>query len=125
RRRRGSQRRGGAEGRAASAAQRERAAADGAGDFKKSGGILRQGAAVKFRFVKDHRRRWPVQVMCRVLRVTRGGFYAWLKRKPAKRQVRQDELLAKIRVAHAQNRELYGSPRVHRALLIDGEMVSR
>ena len=80
---------------------------------------------MKFRFVKDHRRRWPVQVMCRVLRVTRGGFYAWLKRKPAKRQVRQDELLAKIRVAHAQNRELYGSPRVHRALLIDGEMVSR
>ncbi len=40
---------------------------DGAGDFKKSGGILCQGAAVKFAFIKEHRRRWPVAVICRVL----------------------------------------------------------
>jgi putative transposase len=80
---------------------------------------------VKFAFVKDHRRRWPVQVICRVLKVTRSGFYAWLTRKPSRRAVRQAALLAKIRAAHAQNRELYGSPRVHRALLIDGELVSR
>ena len=80
---------------------------------------------MKFAFVRDHRQRWPAAVICRVLRVTRSGFYAWLKRKPSKRQQRQEELLAKIRVAHAQNRELYGSPRVHRALLIDGELVSR
>jgi transposase InsO family protein len=80
---------------------------------------------VKFAFVKDHRRRWPAAVICRVLKVTRSGFYAWLKRKPSARQIRQQDLLAKIRLAHAQNRELYGSPRVHRALLIDGEHVSR
>lgn len=80
---------------------------------------------MKFRFVKDHRRLWPVTVICHVLKVTRSGFYAWLKRKPSARQIRQEELLIKIRVAHAQNHELYGSPRVHRALLIDGELVSR
>jgi putative transposase len=80
---------------------------------------------VKFAFVKDHQRRWPVAVICRVLKVARSGFYAWLRRKPSARQVRQAQLLAKIRVAHAQNRQLYGSPRVHRALLIDGETVSR
>jgi transposase InsO family protein len=80
---------------------------------------------VRFRFVKDHRRRWPVQVMCRVLKVTRSGFYAWLKREPSARQLRREKLLTRIRVAHAENRELYGSPRVHRALLIEGEIVSR
>ena len=80
---------------------------------------------MRFAFVKAHRRRWPAAVMCRVLRVARSGFYAWLKRKPSARRQRQEQLLAKIRVAHAQNRELYGSPRVHRALLIDGELVSR
>lgn len=80
---------------------------------------------MRFRFVKDHRRRWPVQVMCRVLKVTRSGFYAWLKREPSARQLRREKLLARIRVAHAENRELYGSPRVHRALLIEGEIVSR
>lgn len=80
---------------------------------------------MRFRFVKDHRRRWPVQVMCRVLKVTRSGFYAWLKREPSARQLRREKLLTRIRVAHAENRELYGSPRVHRALLIEGEIVSR
>ena len=80
---------------------------------------------MKFAFIKTHRRCWPVQVICRVLQVKRSGFYAWLNRKPSARQLRQEELLAKIRVAHAENRELYGSPRVHRALLVDGEMVSR
>jgi putative transposase len=80
---------------------------------------------VRFAFVKEHQRRWPAAVICRVLKVTRSGFYAWLKRKPSTRQKRQEELTAKIRLAHAENRELYGSPRVHRALLIDGETVSR
>lgn len=80
---------------------------------------------MKFTFIKTHRQQWPVQVICRVLQVTRSGFYAWLKRKPSARQVRHERLLAKIRIAHAENRELYGSPRVHRALLIDGEVVSR
>ena len=80
---------------------------------------------MKSAFVKDHRRRWPVSVICRVLRVARSGFYAWLKRKPSARHRRQQELLAKIRVAHAENRELYGSPRVCRALRIGGEVVCR
>jgi transposase InsO family protein len=75
--------------------------------------------------VKEHRRRWPVSVICRVLKVSRGGYYAWRRRRPSARRQRQQELLKKIRQAHLDNRELYGSPRVHRALLIDGEQVSR
>jgi transposase InsO family protein len=80
---------------------------------------------VKFAFVQEHRRRWPVQVICRVLKVSRSGFYRWRVRKPSARQIRQEHLLERIRIAHRQNQELYGSPRIHRGLLIDGEMVSR
>jgi putative transposase len=80
---------------------------------------------VKFAFVNEHRRRWPVQIICRVLKVSRSGFYRWRRRKPSARQVRQEQLLEKIRVAHRENQELYGSPRIHRGLLIEGEMVSR
>lgn len=80
---------------------------------------------MKFAFVNEHRRRWPVQVICRVLRVSRSGFYRWRGRKPSARQIRQQQLLEKIRIAHRENQELYGSPRVHRALLIDGQIVSR
>ena len=80
---------------------------------------------MKFAFVKEHRRSWPVVVICRVLKISRSGFYAWSKRRPCARQVRQRQLLEKIRKAHEENRELYGSPRVHRALRIDGVIVCR
>ena len=80
---------------------------------------------MKFAFVNEHRRRWPVQMTCRVLKVSRSGFYRWRRRKPSARQIRRQELLEKIRIAYRENQELYGSPRVHRALLIDGQVVSR
>ena len=80
---------------------------------------------MKFRFVRHHRKRWPVGVMCRVLKVSRSGYYAWTKRKPSARSLREQKLLEKIRLVHQENRQLYGSPRVHRALLIDGQIVSR
>jgi len=80
---------------------------------------------VKFAFVREHRRRWPVLVICKVLQVSRSGYYAWRDRPASARALRQQELLEKIRIAHQENHELYGSPRVHRALLIDGESVSR
>ena len=80
---------------------------------------------MKFAFVRDHRRVWPVGVICRVLRVSRSGFYAWQRRGPSPRQRRQEDLIGKIKTAYAQSRGLYGSPRVYRALLIDGQVVSR
>lgn len=80
---------------------------------------------MRFAFIKEYRRCWPVVVMCRVLKVSRSGFFAWLKRPASARSRRRQELIEKIRVAHRENRELYGSPRVHRALLIDGQVVSR
>jgi transposase InsO family protein len=80
---------------------------------------------VKFAFVKAHRVCWPAGLICRVLKVSRSGFYAWLRREPSARQRRREHLVQKIKVVHQQNRGLYGSPRVHRALLIDGQTVSR
>jgi len=80
---------------------------------------------VKFAFIKEHRLRWPVVVICRVLAVSRSGFFAWLKRPASKRSRREEELIHKIKQVYQENRELYGSPRVHRALLIDGQTVSR
>ena len=71
---------------------------------------------MKFAFIKEHRRRWPAGIMCRVLQVSRSGFFAWLKRPASPRSLRRKELIEQIRWAHRQNRELYGSPRVHRAL---------
>ena len=78
---------------------------------------------MKFAFIQKHVDRWPVAIMCKVLAVTRSGYYAWLARTPSGRATRRADLAGKIRQVHADNRGVYGSPRVHRALNAAGEKV--
>ena len=58
----------------------------------------------------------PVTTLCRVLEVSRSGFYAWMTR-PQSPRARQDvQLTSLIRIAHAQSRGTYGSPRIRQDL---------
>jgi len=75
---------------------------------------------VKFAFIRDHRGESPVEALCRVLRVSRGGFYAWARRPPGPAETRRTRLVEEIRRAHEEGRRAYGSPRVHRALRASG-----
>jgi len=64
--------------------------------------------------------------MCRVLGVSPSGYYASLKRiKPTDRELRDAELLKRIREIHSESRETYGSPRVHAQLVREGIEVSK
>jgi putative transposase len=85
-----------------------------------SGHLLRQGAAVRFAFIRDHRREFPIEALRDALGVSRSGFYARDRRPPSARDARRAELAAKVRQAHAASHGIYGSPRVHRTLLGDG-----
>jgi len=78
---------------------------------------------MRFAFIQEHRSCWPVKVTCRVLRVSRSGFYAWCCRAPSERVQRREVLGHRIREVHEQSRANYGSPRVHRALVAQGESV--
>lgn len=78
-----------------------------------------------FAFIKEHRGVFPVKVMCRVLEVSTSGFYRWLKEPVGKRQIRRGELAAAIERVHVSVRGLYGSPRVHKALVGEGHTVCR
>jgi putative transposase len=59
-------------------------------------------------------------MMCRLLEVSRAGYYAWQDRPVSKRTLRHKSLSADIRRAHLASRALYGSPRIHRELLALG-----
>jgi len=67
---------------------------------------------VRFAFINDHRETWPVATQCRVLDVSRAGFYAWLRRPESARSAARRELTGAIREAHAECRQVYGSPRM-------------
>jgi putative transposase len=54
--------------------------------------------------------------MCRVLEVSRSGFYLWLKRPASPRSEENCRLLLAIRAIYRASRGAYGSPRVHAQL---------
>ena len=78
---------------------------------------------MKFAFIAEHLTDYPVQLCCRVLAVSRAGYYAWKKRPVSPRQQRQETLAVQIRAVHERNRKVYGSPRVYQVLKAQGEKV--
>lgn len=58
--------------------------------------------------------------MSRILKVSASGYYAWLNRKPSKRQQEQARLEIEIKAAHKRTRETFGSERLQKELLSNG-----
>jgi putative transposase len=68
---------------------------------------------------------YDVAVLCRLLKVSRSGFYAWLSRPPSARAVAYKVLTVQIRTAFDDNRRVYGAPRIHAELADAGVQVGR
>ena len=79
---------------------------------------------MKYSFIAHHTRHYSVSMLCRVLSVSRSGYYQWLTRKPSKRQASNDELLIKINDIYQQHKGRYGSPRIYKQLKREGECTS-
>jgi len=67
---------------------------------------------VKYAFIRDHREEYRVRLMCRVLQVSRSGYYAWVNCPESRRSRGNRRLLSQIRIVYDRSRRLYGSPRV-------------
>ena len=80
---------------------------------------------MKFAFIAARDVAFPVSAMCRVLGVTRSGFYAWQTRPRPARAKSDAQLTATVAAVHSRSRRTYGSPRVHRELLARGVRVSK
>lgn len=66
-----------------------------------------------------------MRIMCRVLGVSAGGFYAWRKRPQSSREREDGELTEKIVEIFQTHRGVYGSPRIHAALRDQGIHMGR
>jgi putative transposase len=71
---------------------------------------------VKFHFIAAHRQAFRLRSLCRVLGVSRSGFYAWVQRPVPRRTERNDALLVHIRAAYLRGRRVYGAPRIYQDL---------
>ena len=80
---------------------------------------------MRFKFIDAEKVVFPLTVLCRVMNVSRGGYYAWRNRKPSEHSKRDAELLAKIREFYKRSGKNYGSPRIYDDLRGDEEAVSK
>lgn len=62
--------------------------------------------------MKKYRFMFAIEKMCKVLKVSRSGYYSWLGHKPSKREVENRELLDQIVQIHKESKQTYGSPRI-------------
>lgn len=71
---------------------------------------------MRFGFIQAHARIYHITTMCRVLQVSRAGYYAW-RARPLCERVQDDVVLReRIRQIHREVKGRYGSPRVRMEL---------
>jgi transposase InsO family protein len=75
--------------------------------------------------MKQWRLDFPTKTMCRVLRVSRSGYYSWLKRKPSRRTQEDERLKVAIKAAHKKTRASYSARRLQPELAADGFIAGR
>lgn len=80
---------------------------------------------MRFEFIEAHRGEFSVTALCRVLEVTRSGYYAYRTRQPSAHAEQDDLLAEKVAEVFVASRGHYGAPRVHRELRRRGTCLSR
>ena len=72
-----------------------------------------------------YRGAYPVTLMCRVLEVSRSGFYAWLKRLPSEQAERRAQMVVLLETLYHQFKRRYGAPRLTEELNAEGVLCSQ
>lgn len=67
---------------------------------------------MRYQFVEQHKGAHSVSVLCRILKTSRNGYYAWKSRPTSKRQQADSDILKQIKRIHNESKESYGSPRI-------------
>lgn len=80
---------------------------------------------MRFAFIAAEKACFPVALMCRLLAVSRAGFYAWRQRPVAPRTRQNETLAAVVAAIYAENHGRYGSPRVQMELRARGQRNGR
>jgi putative transposase len=77
------------------------------------------------KFITEHRSRWGVEPICRVLQIAPSSYYAAISRPPSARRRRDEALQVDIRRVWEAHRCLYGADKVWAQLNREGLRVAR
>jgi putative transposase len=80
---------------------------------------------MRFAFIQTHAGLWRITTMCRVLEVSRAGYYAW-RARPLCERGKMDQLLTEqIKEIQTDVESRYGSPRVRVELAARGFAIGK
>jgi len=79
---------------------------------------------VKYAWIDSQRTLFPIELMCRVLEVSRSGYFGWRRGQLADRADPDAEVRGELRHLHAQSRRLYGRRRLVHALRARGRRIN-
>jgi transposase InsO family protein len=80
---------------------------------------------MRFAFIDSEKAAYPLRLLCRVLRVSKSGYYAWLRRDPSDRALEDEKIRPKVIEAFELGRGAYGSIRIRRELVDQGFEIGR
>lgn len=72
---------------------------------------------MKYAWIWEHAIEFPVALMCRVLGVSRSGYYGWLARRPSQRDKKCAQIAAAATQSHEDSNRIYGYRKVHEELV--------
>lgn len=78
---------------------------------------------MKYAWIYRYSGEYPVALMCRVIGVSRSGYYCWHGRGMSQRALRREELTLEVRRIHSESKKIYGHRKVHKGLLEETEIV--
>jgi putative transposase len=80
---------------------------------------------VRFGFIRQEKKAFPITLLCRALGVSRGGYYKYLKRNREEKKMGEMLLINKVREIQKRARGSYGARRMSRQLCKEGHQVGR
>lgn len=75
--------------------------------------------------MKQHKLKYPVELMCKVLNTSKSGYYNWLSAGPSRLWLENQEIMEVIHSIFEDSYQSYGSPRMSVELEKRGFKVSR
>jgi len=69
-----------------------------------------------YQFIRSNDKIWPIEVMCNVLKVSRSGYYRWIKGPQSRRSVKRKSICKEIQIEYFQAKCRYGSIRITKEL---------
>lgn len=80
---------------------------------------------MRYQFIDAAKKAYTLSLLCKVMRVSRSGFYSWKTREKSLRQQERERIIPKVKEIHRQTKASYGARRLSAELEAQGESCGR